>query len=129
MDEKKVSQIHVQELRVPSQSSLSTQRPIVGRHESSAPQDLWPAQPQILKETKLSKWINYAYDTALCIAPVILMVKIVLVIWSSLPENSNSSWTSILTEFNNQVRTYRARSHATANADVYSLGRCIQSFL
>lgn len=105
MDEKKVSQIHVQELRVPSQGSFGTQRPIVGRHESSAPQDLWPDQPQILKETKLSKWINYTFDAALCIAPTILMLKICLTIFASTPghRNPNGGLTKFLTEFNDQV--------------------------
>lgn len=106
MGEKTIPQIYVQELRVPSQSSFGTQRPIVGRHDSSAPQGLWPTQPRILKETKLSKWVNYAYDTVLCVAPIFLMIKICLTIYASTGElaNADAPLTGFLTNFNRQVR-------------------------
>jgi hypothetical protein len=101
MDDKKEPRIYVHDL--PSQSSFGTSRPIYSRHESSAPPDLWPSQPQVLKDTKLSKWVNYTYDAALCIAPILLMAKIGLVIWASMPENDGNILTTYLTEFNNQV--------------------------
>lgn len=101
MDEKKNPRVYIQEL--PSQSSFSTQRPIISRHESAAPIDLWSSEPQILKDTRLSKWFNYAYDAALCVAPVFLMVKICLVIYSSQHANEGTTLQKWLTEFNNQV--------------------------
>jgi hypothetical protein len=103
MDEKKNPRVYLQEL--PSQTSFATSRPIISRHESSAPPDLWSSEPQILKDTKLSKWINYAYDTALCIAPILLMVKIGLTILASTPElrSVDRGLTRFLTNFNDQV--------------------------
>jgi hypothetical protein len=95
MDDMKEPRVYIHQL--PSQSSFGTTKPLQSSQNISHP-DLWPSQPQVLKETKLAKWLNILYDAALCIAPVLLMMKIGLVIYQYKVDNSGTTWLANLND-------------------------------
>jgi hypothetical protein len=74
--------------------------------------DLWPEEPQNLKSTPLSKWVNNVYDAGILLAPILLITKIGLVFvahgidkyTSGLVSSPPSPLTKNLIRFNNQVR-------------------------
>jgi len=122
--EKDTVNVHTVELS--SQTSLAPPKSIYSGHTTSSStlwplnaESLptpWPTQPQDLKETGFSYWANVLYDVAICLAPLLMLVKIGLVIWSYNYHNDpfppdkvsdpSTQPTGIWVRFNHQVRNF-----------------------
>jgi hypothetical protein len=101
-----------------SQTSLHPTKSMKSSYEEDLPRAPWPSQPVRLKETPVSKWVNIAYDVALCGAPLLLLTKVGLVFHSAdVEKNIRDTYgpvntvaaapnklTSGLIDFNSQVR-------------------------
>jgi hypothetical protein len=73
MDKHKTIGVYTMEL--PSRATSTVSNPF----EEPTGTSPWPPKPQLLGESTLSRWLNLIYDLGLCIAPLLLILKVGLV--------------------------------------------------
>jgi hypothetical protein len=73
MDKQRAIGVYTKEL--PSRANSTISDPFKDPTATSP----WSPTPQPLTESKLSRWLNLVYDLGLCIAPLLLILKVGLV--------------------------------------------------